>query len=150
MQVVERFAWMQLDDTPGIHSRLREKTAQARAEVEQTRRDLAAAAAGTAQLSQVVARQQGETAQARAEVEQTRRDLAAAAAGAAQLSEVVARQQGETASLAQIISDRMRKLEAAQIQLDAIRASKSWRVTAPLRAMRRMIQPKRRQSIAWP
>jgi hypothetical protein len=48
MQVVERFAWMQLDDTPGIHSRLREETAQTRAELEQTRRDLAAAAAGAA------------------------------------------------------------------------------------------------------
>jgi hypothetical protein len=96
----------------------------------------------------VVARQQGETAQTRTELEQTRRDLAAAVAGAAQLSEVVARQQGETASLDQIISDTTRKLEAAQIQLDVIRASKSWRVTAPLRAMRQMIQPKMRQSIS--
>jgi glycosyltransferase involved in cell wall biosynthesis len=146
MQVVERFAWMQLDDTPGIHSRLRQETAQTRAELEQTRRDLAAAAAGAAQLSQVVARQQGETAQTRAELEQTRRDLAAAAAGAAQLSQVVARQQGETASLNQIISDTMRKLEGAQIQLDAFRASKSWRVTAPLRAIRHMIERKMRQA----
>jgi hypothetical protein len=96
----------------------------------------------------VVTKQQDETAQTRAELEQARRDLAAAAAGAAQLSQVVAKQQDETASLNQIIADTMRKLEAAQIQLDAIRTSKSWRVTAPLRAMRRMIQPKRHQSIS--
>jgi hypothetical protein len=45
-----------------VVARQQVETAQMRAELEQTRRDLAAAAGGAAQLSQVVARQQSENA----------------------------------------------------------------------------------------
>jgi hypothetical protein len=49
-----------LDETPGIYLRLRQEVVQTRGVLEQTRRDLAAAAAGAEQLSQAMARQQSE------------------------------------------------------------------------------------------
>jgi glycosyltransferase involved in cell wall biosynthesis len=38
VHVIERLAWMQLDETPGIHFRLREEVAQIRAELVQTQK----------------------------------------------------------------------------------------------------------------
>jgi hypothetical protein len=67
-------------------------------------------------------------AKAGAELAQAKRNLAAVAADAA-------RHRAESDSLKVIISHTMSKLEAAQTQLDAIRASNSWRITAPLRAI---------------
>ena len=44
-QVVERLAWMQLDETPEIHLRLREEMAQAKAELRRTQHELTVARA---------------------------------------------------------------------------------------------------------
>jgi glycosyltransferase involved in cell wall biosynthesis len=91
--VVERLAWMQLDDTPDIQLKMREQIAKAGAELAQVNGNLAAVAADAARL------------------------------------------RAESDSLRVIISHTMSKLEAAQTELDAIRASNSWRITAPLRAI---------------
>ena len=47
VHVIERLAWMQLDETPGAYFRLREEAAQIRAELEQTQTLLNAMYAST-------------------------------------------------------------------------------------------------------
>jgi hypothetical protein len=84
-QVVERLAWMQLDETPEIHFRLREELRQTQHELTVARAQLAASLAHAAGLDQFIATQH----------HQATRKLA----GTATSQAVVAEETGEVASV---------------------------------------------------
>jgi len=83
-RVVERLAWIQLDETPEIHLRLREALRQAQHELTVARAQLAASVTHAAELDQFIATQR----------DQAARKLADAATSPA----VVAERSGEVAS----------------------------------------------------
>ena len=143
-RVVDRLAWTQLDETPGIHSRLQaeavqaiviqnraeralaaaeERLGQARDELALTSRRLDQAqqdlAASGAELDRA---QQGAVA-TEAKLDQTRRELTTA-------------EERLAVGLAEAGASRM-QLEAMRLQLAAVYSS-PWRWAAPLRALRRL------------
>ncbi|HEX7198452.1 MAG TPA: hypothetical protein VF213_03205, partial [Dongiaceae bacterium] len=144
-RVVDRLAWMQLDETPGIHSRLQGGTAQAvmlrsRAEgalaaaedrLQQAREELAQT---SKQLDQALE----DLAARGAEVAQAQQDVAAAGAKLEQLQgELATAEERLAAGLAEAAASKM-QLEALRLQLAAVYSSTSWRWAAPIRALRRM------------
>ena len=144
-RVVDRLAWMQLDETPGIHSRLQGGTAQAI--MLQSRAEGALAAAeDRLQQARVELAQTGkqldqalqDLAARGVEVAQAQQDAAAAGAKLEQLQgELATAEERLAAGLAEAAAAKM-QLEAVRIQLAAVYSSTSWRWAAPLRALRRM------------
>lgn len=158
-RVVDRLAWMQLDETPGIHSRLQGGTAQAsmlqsraegalagaedrlqqtREELAQTCRQLDQAREELAQTCKHLDQALQDLAARGAEVAQAQQDAAAAGAKLEQLQgELVTAEEHLAAGLAEAAASKM-QLEALRLQLAAVYSSTSWRWAAPLRALRRI------------
>ena len=158
-RVVDRLAWMQLDETPGIHSRLQggttqaimlqsraegalaaaeDRLQQAREELAQTSKQLDQAREEQAQTCKQLDQALQDLAARGVEVAQAQQDAAAAGAKLEQLQgELATAEEHLAAGLAEAAAAKM-QLEAVRIQLAAVYSSTSWRWAAPLRALRRM------------
>ncbi len=165
--VIDRMAWMQLDQAPQIHSMLRREITQLRAQLEESARlqadldqtkrvlldneqQLAAAAAALAKQREELE----ESARLQADLDQTKRalvdneqQLAAAAAALAKQREELSSKEQQIAAAQATISERTEQIEALQARLDATLASNSWRITAPIRALRNAIRGAFNQAI---
>ena len=140
-RVVDRLAWMQLDETPSIHSRLRGESAQAIMLQNSAERALATADERLEQAREELAkihvkldRALQDLAANRAELEHAQQD---AAATRMKLGETQQELTTAEERLSEVDASKM-QLEAVRLQLAAVYSSTSWRWAAPLRALRRM------------
>jgi len=154
-RAVDRLAWMQLDETPGTHSRLRGESAQAIMLQNMAERALAAAEDRLQHAREELGKTHVKLDQAlqdlatnRAELEHAQHDLLAnrteleetqqdAAAIRAKLGEMQRELTTAEERLSEADASKL-QLEAVRIQLASVYASTSWRWAAPLRALRRM------------
>jgi glycosyl transferase family 2 len=91
---------------------------------------------------ETVARLREEADQARAEHAQARTQLAAVDTELATLHQLVSTQGDELAEAREELADKVAQLHETKVVVDALHASTSWRLTAPLRVLRRMMSPK--------
>jgi hypothetical protein len=143
-RVVDRLAWTQLDETPGIHARLQTETAQAMVIQNQAERALAAAEERLGQARDELARTskrldraQQELAASGAELERAQQRAVETEAKLEETQqELTTAEERLAVGLAEAGASRM-QLEAMRLQLAAVYSS-PWRWAAPLRALRRL------------
>ena len=144
-RVVDRLAWTQLDETPGIHSRLQGEMAQAIMLRNRAEHALVAAedrlrstGEELAQTRTSLDRALQDLAAGGAELEQAQQNAAAAGAKLGETQRVLTTAEERLAKgVAEAAASKM-QLEAVRLQLAAVYSSTSWRWAAPLRALRRM------------
>lgn len=144
-RVIDWLAWKQLDETPGIYARLRGEVgqavmmqAQAERAFEVAEEKAVSARAELGAVRSTLNRTRDELGATVEELEQARAELATSRDESARLAQDLVMQREELIESTGRIAELREQIDALRHQLAAVYMSTSWRLAAPLRALRRM------------